>query len=191
MADGLNLSEATLRRLAADISRYPEFGVERARRGIRRLAEHFEVWIVPSLNRAMAQERIEDAARFTGFCHHQIRRGRSATEFARSIHQGPNDEVWKVHAVFVSPLASKISRAILWVDSRTDTAGARVRLLSFPSRFTHALWLVDDVGHRLVLVDKPRPRQGPGYRMIYSFEEFLTLLERCPIAPRLVEPTEQ
>jgi hypothetical protein len=185
LAHTVPLAEATLHKLVAEIGRHPGFASRGGSK--RRLAEHFEIWTLTTLDLPLAPVRLEAIARRTDYWHHQIRCGRSAYEFARSKRQSGDVVDYRVHAVFASPIAQKLARVISWIDRRNDTDTHEARFLTLPSHATHAIWLRSESEDRIVVIDKPVPRRGPSYRRYYDAGAFVRALKAGPTAPALIK----
>jgi hypothetical protein len=171
LAEAHKLTATTVKRLARDISRHPVHGPHAARP--RKLAEHFEVWQLVDLDGAATS--LADVARPTGYFHHQIRVGRTASQYALSTGDGTANRV--VQAVIASPLAPKLDDTVRWIDSQKNTRGMTARLLTVPVRLLHAVWLTAADRDIVVVVDKPG-RRGPALGKMLTPRAFLAALRR-------------
>jgi hypothetical protein len=111
---------------------------------VQTIAETFEVW---SLITGVTKEyeagnrELASLARPSGVWHHQLRTGENATAFARSKPLGPTPDTWSLRALFWSPLATTIAKAIEWADSNVPDQ-VEARLLSVRFQQTEAFWFV-------------------------------------------------
>lgn len=153
----------------------PEAGAARAAGIGVEIAETLAVWQLGLDATTKTGQDISDLAINTGYWHHQIRHGPTASEFARSTPLGPAPNDWQVEETSTSPLANKVQSGIDWIDQNVHD-DPTVRLLVIPSYYIHALWLTINGSSRVLIIDKPDQYKLLDYNRLYTSNEFLDIL---------------
>ena len=140
------------------------------------LGETFEVWMLGK-DKIMDQGNdVRSLAHNTHHLYHQLFLDGKPEGFARSKQSGTDPDKWEFASLFLAPLAGEIDKAISWVDDNFKT-DSQVVLLSVPTYFLHALWLMNDTDHFL-LASFPPEYKFFQYRRFYDPEDFLDTLRR-------------
>lgn len=146
-----------LEALATQIARVPQPGsVDRALTE-REIAESLAVWLIDEAAIALDTTTVAEAARDSGFLHHQIRSSEGLKQYARST-RGPSG--LEVAGLFASPLATNIDHAIEEIDRTEQDEDVVARLLLVPSRSIAAIWLPLAPVGRFVLTSELRVADG-------------------------------
>ncbi|MDY0746441.1 hypothetical protein SNE35_18155 [Paucibacter sp. R3-3] len=190
MTTALVLPAEHLARLATQIGHQPALKLAPTDLGHRRLAEHFELWTLFSFDPLAPGQRLESIAMPTGLMHHQIRSRGRAVQYALSADAKDGHPGRALQAVFTSPNARRIERAIQYVDELPHVGGERARLLFIPSRQIYALWLYTAKSDRIVIASKPNMGRALAYRAVHPVDTFLaSLARRPPIRARIERPS--
>ncbi|OGX85079.1 hypothetical protein BEN47_15285 [Hymenobacter lapidarius] len=183
MATLSTLNELTTRLIAQQIAEFIELGVvEFGEAEELEIAEGLPVWMLTAAD-VFAPNALTPVNPL-GQWHHQIHQGGSPIGFARSRIYGPKAADWQVFAVFRSPLAEAIDRAITTVD-RLDSTG-EARLLLVPAWHVTALWIADEEAEQhtfLITQDLPINQPALNKQVINQplrTGDFLEILRQLP-----------
>lgn len=157
MAEALRVPAETLTALADRIALVPSIGLGERALAERQIAESFEVWLLEERSILVNGLVVGEAARDTGYRHHQIRSEAGSAQYARSETK---ERGLQFAGLFTSPLAENIDRAVDLIDRDTSIGGDVVRLLEAPSRQLAALWLPTNPAGRFVMVSQIRRQDG-------------------------------
>lgn len=187
MAHAKELPEEVSKRIAADIGRRLPLlmDISLLSPPTIELGETFEVWMLGRDKIMGRGKEIRSMAQNTARLYHQIFLGGKPGAFARSKQNTTEPDQWQVAAVFLSPLAENIDKAIAWVDNNVQN-DPLVVLLDVPSYFLHALWLMDNSNDFFLLASFPPQYNDFQYSRLYNSQDFLNLLRRRnPIIGRI------
>ena len=140
-----------------------------------RLRESFPVWLLDTDAAAAGDRLLDKLTHRTGRWHHQIWIGDRPAAWARSMPLGAEAKSWDIREVYEGALAGRIHRAIEWIDKAVD-GDPEARLLEVPAYSTHAFWLANEAGDRVVVVDTPASFRHLRPERAYTAAAFLSTL---------------
>ena len=143
------------------------------------IAESFPIWMIGLSATADPAVSLQLSAEPTGYWHHQIHHNRQPVEFAKSRSTGPNAKDWRVEEIVTSQIAARVDAAIRWLDNNLHSEDV-VRLLVIPAYFVQAFWIVEALGNRILLIDRPASLSMLEYERLYPEREFFKVLSQQP-----------
>jgi hypothetical protein len=150
-------------------------------KGATFIEESFEIWMLPTeriLSPDFGGRVISDFLVRTGRWHHQISQNGRAVGFALS---GASDRFrpgWGLHAVFASPLASKIGKAIERIDRDRADEDVEAFYVSVPAFRIVCFVLRSYSSEEVFIVRSTNAAGAPQEGRFYSAREFCDILSR-------------
>lgn len=142
MANAEQLSEETRNDIVLQIARRQQFRSALAAPGgpATSLGESLKLNVLPFAELADDGRAMKDRVQPTGLLHHQLYRGKNASQFARSAATLARPSGQQVVEVVTSPITSALQHSIEWVDANVPQE-AEAELISVPEFLLTGLWL--------------------------------------------------
>lgn len=145
------------------------------------MGETFSVWILDADKIEPTTTDLTRLARPLNRWHHQLKFGKKAVMFARSMPLEMKPSNWTVQELAESPIPDRIDRAIDWIDTYTEN-DPLVRILVVPAYHIYAFWLIDGDKSQLLMVDLPPNFTNLRTDRLYSSQNFFSgLFQEHPV----------